>query len=291
MITFHQFMAGIRPKTLAAAFVPPVVAYSLFYSVNKTHYPLMLFFCLGLALSIQIATNFYNDAIDFIKGADEKRVGPARITTQGKADYKKVLWTGHFFIFITVLFAVPIVMQGGLLFILLGLISIFFAYGYTGGPFPLAYLGLGELFVFIFFGLLATVGSFYLYALKLDTLIWIQASIIGFLSMMLIAINNFRDKETDLEVGKRTLATRMDSDKYKLILDIILFTPYFLALYLFVFVKLEYVFVLLAAGVAHKIHQVIHHYENVAELNQALALAGKHLVVFGLLLSLANIWN
>ncbi len=291
MMTTKEFLSGMRPKTLAAAFIPPIVAFSLSYGSNFSPSYSMLFFCLGLAISLQIATNFYNDAIDFLKGADVDRVGPSRIVSQGNVSYKHALWVGHFFILLTLTFALPIFIKGGILFVILGILSVLLAYGYTGGPFPLAYLGLGELFVFLFFGLVATIGSYYLLNSSISLTIIIQACVVGIMSTLLIAINNFRDRFTDIKVNKRTLATRMKTDSYLLFLDLLIFLPYLIALYLFIFVKLEYIFVLLATGIAHKIHGVIHNYEAEAELNQALSLAGKHLVVFCLLMSLANVWN
>lgn len=281
---------GIRPKTLAAAIVPPVVA--LCYARSQgVEFNWIIINCLMLALFLQIATNFYNDAIDKLKGADEKRVGPQRLGAQFKIEPKKILLVGHIFIALAFICAVPIFIQGGPLFLLLGFLSAFLAYGYTGGPFPLAYLGLGELFVFIFFGWVATLGSFYLIAGKLDIYIWVIASMIGLLSTTLIGINNFRDREGDAEVGKRTLATRLSPKSYLGLMDCFLFLPFILSLFLVVSLKESYLILLLIAGLTHRIRFILRNYQMPSELNDALALAGKQLILFAFLFWLGSLWQ
>ena len=282
---------GMRPKTLIAALVPPISAYSFFFSITKSHNEIgLLVLCVLLALFIQIATNFYNDAIDYIKGADENRAGPARITTQDKVNPKKVFAIGHVFIFLAFLCGVPLVLKGGIVILLLGLISLFFAYGYTGGPFPLAYLGLGELFVFLFFGLVATCGSFYLYSLELNVSIMVLGTQIGLLSSVLIAINNFRDRETDVSVGKKTLATKLSKKKYLLLIDLFLFIPYLLVLYFVFMHDLKYMFNIFSVPLAHKIRADLKEVIRNEDLNLYLAMSGKHLFVFSFLFCCISLW-
>ncbi|MAZ49587.1 MAG: 1,4-dihydroxy-2-naphthoate octaprenyltransferase [Halobacteriovoraceae bacterium] len=281
---------GVRPKTLGAAIVPPVVALSYARS-QGIQFNWIIINCLMLALFLQVATNFYNDAIDKLKGADEKRVGPQRLGAQFNIDPKKIMLIGHIFMALAFIFAVPIFIKGGPIFIILGLISAFLAYGYTGGPFPLAYLGLGEVFVFIFFGWVATLGSFYLMAGNLDIYIWFIASMVGFLSMTLIGINNFRDREGDADVGKRTLATRLSSKSYLALLDCFLFLPFILTLYLVISLKESYLILLLIAGLTHRIRFILRNYQKPMELNDALALAGKQLVLFAFLFWLGSLWQ
>jgi len=282
-------LEGMRLKTLPAAVIPVVVGFTYYFSIHENiSYP-YFFLCLGLSLSLQIATNFYNDAIDYLKGADTKRVGPSRITSQRNINYKYVFYLGHFFIFLSLLFGLPIILKGGFIFLILGLLSMFLAYGYTGGPFPLAYLGLGEIFVFIFFGLVATVGSFYLVAVNINLTIILLGSQIGLLSCLLIAINNYRDRFEDIKVNKNTLATKLSNDSYLTLIDFFLFFPYFISLYLFTFENMQYAFTLLSVSIAYKIRKRIRENINLEELNLALALAGKHLVAFGFLLTLAHV--
>ncbi len=159
------------------------------------------------ALFIQIATNLFNDAIDFKKGADtEHRVGPQRATQMGWLTGKQVMRMAFFFLALAVACGVPLVFRGGETIVIIGVLSLLMAYAYTGGPFPLAYLGLGDLFVVIFFGLVAVGGTYYLQALKFSTAAIVAGIQVGCLSTVLIAVNNLRDSEQDKLVNKRTLA-------------------------------------------------------------------------------------
>ena len=277
-------IVGIRPKTLVAALIPPLVAQALIYKEAKDQDWYIILHCLGLGLFIQIATNFYNDAIDFKKGADEKRVGPKRITDTKTISI--VYKLAHASLFIAFMFGIPLVIKGGAPFLLLGVISLYFAYGYTGGPFPLAYLGLGELFVFLFFGLLATCGSYYLVTQSISLNSLILASQIGLLSCALIAINNFRDRKTDHLVFKKTLATKLSELQFFKLIDLFLFGPYILLLYFILFVDLRFFAVLFAIRFAHIARKIVRDYSHESELNVALENAGKHLLVFGLLFCL-----
>jgi 1,4-dihydroxy-2-naphthoate octaprenyltransferase len=290
-MNLNLIVKGMRPKTLVAALVPPVCAYCFYVSQHDGHQEIIfLVLCVLLALCIQVATNFYNDAIDFLKGADDKRIGPERITTQDQTNPKHVFAIGHLFILLAFLFGIPLVLKGGASILVLGLISLFFAYGYTGGPYPLAYLGLGELFVFIFFGLVATCGSYYLYSLEINLSIIVLGTQIGLLSSVLIAINNFRDKNTDILVNKNTLATKMTNSKYLLLLDCFIFIPYLLVLYFVFMHDLKYMFNIFSVPLAHKISGGIKEISKPEDLNEYLALSGKHLFVFSVLFCCISLW-
>ena len=204
-----DWLLAFRPKTLTAALVPILVGTSLAYS-EGFYTPAWILLCtLFAALFIQIATNLLNDAIDFKKGADtEERIGPQRVTQSGLISSKKVMWGGYAFLAAALLLGIPLVIHAGWPIVIIGVFSLFLAYGYTGGPFPLAYLGLGDLFVILFFGLIAVGGMNYLYALVLRDAAIVAGVQVGFLSTVLIAINNLRDREQDLKVGKKTLAVR-----------------------------------------------------------------------------------
>jgi len=275
---------GIRPKTLVAALIPPLVVQGLIYKEFHIQDWYIILHCLGLGLFIQIATNFYNDAIDFKKGADENRVGPKRVSDE--KTLKLVYRIGHISLFIALLFGIPLVLKGGVIFLVLGAISLYFSYGYTGGPFPLAYLGLGEVFVFLFFGLLATLGTYFLVMSNLSISSFVLACQMGFLSCALIAINNFRDRKTDILVGKKTLATKLSDFQFMKVIDLFLFGPYLFLLYFILFIDLRFFFVLFAIRFAHIARRTIHNYMNEVELNYALENAGKHLLIFGLLFCL-----
>lgn len=285
------FIQGTRPKTLVAAIIPTLVAGSLAYSQNGTIDFFIALMCLLLALFIQIATNFYNDAIDFKKGADVDRVGPSRLATQNNISFKKIMIGGHLFLIFAFICGIPLVMKGGIVFLILGLISLFFAYGYTGGPFPLAYLGLGELFVFIFFGHVAVGGTYYLLTLEYNLAIFILSTVIGFLSCSLIAINNLRDRATDIKVNKRTLATKMQKQSFINVILFFIYSPFVLSLYFVTNIKLSYIALIFAIGIAHEIRQILFMYSENSELNRALGQSGKLLAVFGILFFVASLWN
>lgn len=280
-----EFLRGIRPKTLAAAIMPPLVAGGYVYYQFKIIFMSMLLCCLGLALFLQMATNFYNDGLDFLKGADLDRDGPKRISND--ENVKLVFLFGHLCLVTSFFFGVPLILKGGVVFALIGMVSLFLAYGYTGGPFPLAYLGLGELFVFIFFGLVATAGSAYLISGSFHFEYFLIGAITGLLSTVLIMINNFRDSKKDSLVGKKTLATRISKKSYLALIDICLFGPYLIILYLFCFIDLKFIFPILSAGMAHRIRFDLKESIEMQSLNSTLGLAGKHLVIFCLLFILS----
>lgn len=162
------------------------------------------------ALFIQMATNLFNDAIDFKKGADtQDRIGPKRVTVSGQMSQRQVYVVAGFMLALALLCGIPLVLQGGMVVVSIGLISMFLAYGYTGGPVPLAYWGLGDIFVILFFGLIAVGVTHYLHTMELATADALVAGLqTGMLATVLIAINNFRDVEQDRLASKKTWAVR-----------------------------------------------------------------------------------
>jgi 1,4-dihydroxy-2-naphthoate octaprenyltransferase len=283
-----NFILAARPKTLLAGVVPPLVAYS--YHVYQNANDSLSFLMLAIlgALLIQLATNFFNDVIDFEKGADKKRVGPTRVSSAGLVDIKTVKKWAYACVGLAAIIGVPIVLRGGLPFLILGLISLYLTFGYTGGKVSLAYRGLGELFVFLFFGLFSVMGSYYLFSLKIDWGSFILASVFGLLTTTFIAINNLRDRETDKEVGKRTLATRWSERSYQLFTLLTIFVPYLL---LHEFRDLRSIYsVFLAMIPAIKLSKITLTKKG-SELNEGLKFSGIHLVLFSLLLSLSFIYE
>lgn len=202
--------SGARPKTLAAGIVPVWVGGVLAWKLSG-NFDLWLWLCTLLgALCIQIATNFFNDAVDGKKGADgENRTGPRRLTGTGDVSFRQVMTLGAVFLIGAAFFGFFLWSARGWPMIAIGIPSLFLAYGYTGGPFPLAYRGMGELFVILFFGLIAVMGTVFV-----QTGQWLpEAAVlggqVGLLSAVLISVNNFRDREEDAKVRKNTLAVRL----------------------------------------------------------------------------------
>ncbi|MFP5245962.1 MAG: 1,4-dihydroxy-2-naphthoate polyprenyltransferase [Thermoanaerobaculia bacterium] len=204
----HWFLAA-RPKTLSAAVVPVLMGSAL-----AAHEPAgitwWVFVCALLgAVLIQIATNFINDALDFKKGADTgERLGPIRVTQAGLISADAVMRAAVICLVLAALCGIPLLYRGGWPMLIVGLASIAAAYAYTGGPYPLAYHGLGELFVILFFGFVAVGGTFYAHSLQ-----WTQSAFwaglgAGSLATILLVINNLRDVAGDRRSNKRTLVVR-----------------------------------------------------------------------------------
>ncbi len=221
-----------RPKTLTASLVPCMVAgaYAM-HELGFVPWGLLLSACAS-ALMIQIGTNYFNDVYDFKKGADTaERMGPRRATLSKDLSPRQVFSLGVLAFGLALLFSIPLVIKAGIPILILGLVSLLAGYLYTAGPFPLAYVGLGEVFVILFFGWAAVGGLAYLFDLPLDGSVWILATQIGLLSAAMIAINNLRDARTDVFAGKKTLAVRLGIPASKVLIQLFLIAPYIMSLY------------------------------------------------------------
>jgi 1,4-dihydroxy-2-naphthoate octaprenyltransferase len=205
----NAWILAARPKTLPAAVVPVWVGCVLAWDQTGAVDWLLAACTLGGALCIQVATNLFNDAIDARKGADtEARLGPRRVTASGLLSPAAVFAGAMVFLLLAAACGVPMLLEHGWIMLAIGIPSLFLAYGYTGGPFPLAYLGLGEVFVILFFGLVAVMGTVFV---QTGMWPWPAAVVgvqVGLLSAVLISINNLRDVDEDRRSGKRTLAVR-----------------------------------------------------------------------------------
>lgn len=203
------WILAARPKTLPAAVAPVVAGTAVAIHEGGEHWP-SAFFALLTALLLQIAANFANDALDFRKGADTPdRLGPTRVTSSGLLEASTVIRATGIVLLLAVCTGLPLVMRGGWELLIPGVAAIICAVAYTGGPFPLAYLGLGEVFVFIFFGLVAVVGTAYVQTGNLTALAITTAIPIGALEMAILIVNNLRDLPTDRAAGKHTVAVRL----------------------------------------------------------------------------------
>ncbi len=209
MKSVTPWILAARPKTLGAAIAPVLVGSTLGWKLSGQFCIWLALATLGSCICLQIATNLFNDAVDGLKGSDTKeRIGPVRITASGMMPAKTVMWVAAGVLALATLLAVPLFIYRGWPIIAIGIPSLWFCYGYTGGPMPLAYRGLGELFVVLFFGLVAVTGSAFVQSGHWHIEAVIAGLQIGMLSTVLIAINNLRDIEEDTKTGKRTLAVR-----------------------------------------------------------------------------------
>jgi 1,4-dihydroxy-2-naphthoate octaprenyltransferase len=283
-----NFILATRPKTLLAGVVPPLVAYSYYFARTGDNQSLYLLLCVLGALLIQIATNFFNDVIDHEKGADAKRVGPTRVSAAGLVNVSTVRSWAYLCLSLAALCGVPLILRGGAPIMIMGLLSLYLTYAYTGGKVSLAYRGLGELFVFLFFGLFSVMGSYWLFALDVDFRVFNLASIFGLLTTTLICVNNLRDRESDKEVGKHTMATRTTPAVYKAFILTTIYLPYLLLLPYWGHRALPVV--VLALVPAIKLGQIVLHKRG-AELNEGLKFSGIHLVIFSVLLSGAFLYE
>jgi 1,4-dihydroxy-2-naphthoate octaprenyltransferase len=206
---FRAWVLAARPKTLPAAMAPVAAGTGLaaFHGVAAA---LPAAAALVGALLIQIATNLANDYYDFVRGGDnEERIGPVRVTQAGILSPGVV--RGGMLVALTAAFLVGVylVWVGGWPIVGIGMASLACAVLYTGGPYPLAYHGLGDVFVFVFFGLVAVSGTYYVQGLAWPADAFLAGAALGALSTAILVVNNLRDIETDAKAGKRTLAVRL----------------------------------------------------------------------------------
>ncbi len=233
------FLAA-RPKTLPAGLVAVWAGCMIVWKFQQAfptmgfHIDWMLAACTALScVCIQIACNFFNDSIDATKHADTaQRQGPRRITASGDMSARAVKLWACVFLLGACAFALPLIQAQGWPVIAIGVPSLYFAYGYTGGPWPLAYHGLGELFVLLFFGLVAVTGTVYVQAGWQPgyELLYAAAFMVGIqcglLSCLLIEVNNIRDRKEDATTGKRTLAVRLGESRARGLAMAFLVCPY-----------------------------------------------------------------
>ncbi len=202
------WLGASRPRTLPAAVAPVLAASALAWRDGGFLAPAALA-ALGFALLIQIGTNFANDYYDFIKGADTaERVGPRRAVAAGLVT-PAVMKRAMIGVFIAAfLCGLPLLAYGGWPLLAIGVASILCGVAYTGGPYPLGYNGLGDVFVFVFFGLVAVGATYFVQAGMITGDAWIIGAGIGALAANILVVNNYRDVETDVKAGKRTLVVR-----------------------------------------------------------------------------------
>lgn len=206
--TVARWWWAIRPKTLFASIAPVWLGSALAWRDGSLQAGMAAAALLG-AIFIQIGTNLANDYWDARKGADtSERLGPVRVVAAGLLPAGQVLWATWLSFGVAAVAGVFLVWQAGWPILLLGVVSIALGILYTAGPVSLAYLGLGDLFSFLFFGVAATAGTYYVQALQVTPEAWLLGAVPGFYSVALLALNNLRDLPQDRRAGKKTLAVR-----------------------------------------------------------------------------------
>jgi 1,4-dihydroxy-2-naphthoate octaprenyltransferase len=201
----NKWILGARVKTLPAAIAPVIVGTSLADQVNVMNALLALI----VSLSLQIAVNYANDFSDGIRGTDSNRIGPTRLVASNLATASSVKNASFISFFVAIIAGTVLAFNTSAWLIAVGLISILAAWGYTGGKKPYGYLGFGEVSVFIFFGIVATVGSYYVQVEQISGNALLLSIPMGSLSCAILVINNLRDLNQDKLVSKQTMAVKL----------------------------------------------------------------------------------
>lgn len=285
------WVEAARPKTLAAAFVPVLVGATIAYQHELINW-MATTVALICAFLIQIGTNFANDYFDFVKGADtEERIGFERATAKGLISPKTMLNATIICMTLAFLFGLYLVWIGGAVVLIIGLSSLLFGVLYTGGPFPLGYNGLGDLFVFIFFGIVAVMTTYYINTLawSVDTF-WASLAV-GALCTNILVVNNLRDVEQDKIAGKKTLGVLFGETMLKVEYTLMLLLAFAIPPHFYF--QLDYEvwiflpFLILPIALLHT--TTIWTETEKRNLNQQLEKTAKFMTIFGLLFSIGII--
>jgi len=277
----NKWILGARPRTLSAAIAPVVVASALAGSDFN-------WFRAALALKVgvwlQIGVNYANDYSDGVKGTDENRIGPTRLVASGLASAKAVKNAAFISFGIASIAGLWLSLLTSPLLILIGILAIAAAWGYTGGKNPYGYSGLGEVSVFTFFGLVATMGTYYVQTESLTVLSFIVAIPMGAFACAILEVNNIRDRAQDELVGKRTLAVRLGDRKARFLFVSLLVLAHMAAVATLIPTAM---LTLLVAPMSFSISKLVLSGASGKELIPALGRTGKLQLIFAILFALA----
>jgi 1,4-dihydroxy-2-naphthoate octaprenyltransferase len=283
----HIWLMAARPKTLPVGLAPVLVGTALAGTADVFH-PLRFAATLLGALLIQVGANLSNDYSDARRGADaEDRLGPVRVTAGGLVPPRQVLIATYVTFGLAVLIGVYLVAVAGWQLLLVGAASIVAGVLYTGGPRPYGYEGFGELFVFLFFGIVAVAGSYFV---QVERLVWEAFALavpVGLLAAAVLVVNNVRDLETDRRAGKRTLAVRLGRERTRGLFAAMVYGAYVLAPVTWLFGPLGawLLLPLLSLPLAAPLVRTVRTRTDGPSLNEALAGTGRLELLFCLLLS------
>lgn len=229
MTSREIWIAGARPKTLGAAIAPVIVGTAFAgYDAEPTNFILALL----VALALQIGVNYANDYSDGVRGTDDDRVGPIRLVGSGLAKPEAVKRAAFFSFFVAAFAGLILSARTEWYLLIIGALAIIAAWTYTGGPKPYGYQALGEISVFIFFGLVATLGTYFVQVGSISWPVILAAISMGLLATAILNVNNLRDLERDAKSGKRTLAVRLGAARTRTLYRFTIFLPLLLSLVL-----------------------------------------------------------
>jgi 1,4-dihydroxy-2-naphthoate octaprenyltransferase len=276
----NKWIIGARLRTLPAAIAPVLVATAY---AGSNWEPIRAFSALLVSLALQIGVNYANDYSDGIRGTDDSRIGPVRLTASGLASPKAVRTAAQISFLIAAVIGLTLAIATSWWIILVGALAINAAWGYTGGANPYGYKGLGEISVFLFFGIVATTGSYFVQTEELNLEIFIIAIPMGSLACAILAINNLRDRAQDQIVGKRTLAVRLGDRGARRLYIALLISAHIFALLTF---KQAALLTLLATPLTWSLARGVSRVVNGGDLIPYLAKTGKLQLVFAILFAL-----
>jgi 1,4-dihydroxy-2-naphthoate octaprenyltransferase len=283
MTTAEQWLQGARPKTLYAAIAPVLVGTAFAgYNASLLHF----FLALTVALSLQIGVNYANDYSDGIKGTDNDRLGPIRLVASGLAKQESVRNAAFLSFALAGIAGLLLSYRISWALIPIGFISIAAAWGYTAGSKPYGYMGFGELSVFIFFGVIATNGTYYVHVEQLSSEVLLASFALGALSCAILVLNNLRDLPKDFQVGKRTLAVIMGDSQSRDLYRWLIFFALVISAALSIFSP-YYLLALISAPLATKSVRAVKTGASGMELVDLLAKTGRIQIIYALALSLA----
>ncbi|MCH8942591.1 MAG: 1,4-dihydroxy-2-naphthoate polyprenyltransferase [Bacteroidetes bacterium] len=287
---FKSWILASRPKTLPAAIVPIIVGSSLAYSEEKFILlnSLIALFC---SLLIQIGTNFVNDLYDFLKGSDKKdRKGPQRVLANGIISVNEMKIGSVLTFLLAFVAGLYLVYIGGIIILIIGIASILAGIAYTAGPFPLAYNGLGDLFVFIFFGIVATMGTYYVNTFEFSLLSFLASIPVGALITNILLVNNYRDINEDKIANKKTTTVIFGKIFTRRQYIFLIVFSYIIPVTFFVFFNYSYLIFLpfLSIPLSAYLIKMLYTLDGEA-LNKALELSAKLSGLYGILFSIGLI--
>ncbi len=283
MTTREQWIAGARPKTLPAA-IAPVLVGTAFAGYNASLFN--TFLALVVALGLQIGVNYANDYSDGIKGTDDNRVGPMRLVGSGAATPEAVKKAAFISFGIAALAGIYISANTSWLLLIVGALALLAAWTYTGGPKPYGYMALGEVSVFIFFGVVATVGTYFIHVDSVSREVILVSFAMGAIACAILVLNNLRDLEKDAAANKRTLAVVMGDQSTRDLYKWLMFFAMVIAVALSFF-SFYYLLGLVALPLAAKSVRAVSKGANGPALIQLLANTGRIQIIYAVALSLA----